>query len=70
MLSTSTIAGSAIRDIDFPESVLVGAIKKGDEIVKPTGALRVEAGDVVVLFAMASDVAQVEQLLQVSIDFF
>ena len=70
VLSTSTIAGSAIRDIDFPEGVLVGAVKKGDEIVKPTGGLRIEAGDVVVIFAMAHDVAEVEQLLQVSIDFF
>ncbi len=70
VMSTSTIAGSAIRDIDFPEGVLVGAIKRGDEILKPTGSLRIEAGDVVVIFAMAADVAKVEQLLQVSIDFF
>lgn len=70
VMSTSTIAGSAIRDIDFPEGVLVGGVKKGNDIVKPTGSLRIEAGDVIVLFAMASDVSQVEQLLQVSIDFF
>ncbi|SLN12708.1 Trk system potassium uptake protein TrkA [Roseovarius litorisediminis] len=70
VLSTSTIAGSAIRDIDFPEGVLVGGVKKDDTIHKPSGGLRIEAGDVVVLFAMASDVVQVEQLLQVSIDFF
>ena len=70
VMSTSTIAGSAIRDIDFPEGVLVGAIKRDDEILKPTGSLRIEAGDVVVIFVMAADVAKVEQLLQVSIDFF
>jgi trk system potassium uptake protein TrkA len=70
VMSTSSIAGSAVRDIDFPEGVLVGAVKKGDEIRKPTGGLRIEAGDVIVLFAMADDVARVEQLLQVSIDFF
>ncbi len=70
VMSTSTIAGSQIREIDFPEGVLVGAVKRGDEILKPTGGLRIEAGDVVVIFAMAADVAQVEQLLQVSIDFF
>jgi len=70
VMSTSSIAGTAIRDIDFPEGVLVGAVKKGDVIHKPTGGLRIEAGDVVVIFAMAHDVAQVEQLLQVSIDFF
>ncbi len=70
VLSTSNLAGSQIRDIDFPEGVLVGAVKKGQDIRKPAGGLRVEAGDVIVLFAMADDVAKVEQLLQVSIDFF
>jgi trk system potassium uptake protein TrkA len=69
-MSTSSIAGTMIRDIDFPEGVLVGAVQKGDKILKPTGAMRIEEGDVIVIFAMASDVERVEQLLQVSIDFF
>ena len=34
------------------------------------GDLRIEAGDVIALFAMAKDVPEVERLLQVSIDFF
>ncbi|MEX1234597.1 MAG: Trk system potassium transporter TrkA [Roseovarius sp.] len=70
VMSTSSIAGSMIRDIDFPEGVLVGAVKKGDKILKPTGAMRIDEGDVIVIFAMAADVERVEQLLQVSIDFF
>ncbi len=70
VMSTSNIAGLTIRDIDFPEGVLVGGVRKGDEIVKPSAKLRIDAGDVIVLFAMAGDVPQVEQLLQVSIDFF
>ncbi len=70
VMSTSNIAGLAIRDIDFPEGVLVGAVAKDGEVVKPTGGLRIEAGDVIVLFALANDVPKVEQLLQVSIDFF
>ncbi|WP_306150937.1 Trk system potassium transporter TrkA [Roseovarius sp. MMSF_3281] len=70
VMSTSSIAGKAIRDIDFPEGVLVGAVRKGADIRKPTGGLKIEAGDVVVLFALAADVGRVEQLLQVSIDFF
>ena len=43
---------------------------KGDKVLKPTGDLRIDPGDVVALFAMASDVPEVERLLQVSIDFF
>jgi trk system potassium uptake protein TrkA len=37
---------------------------------KPRADLRIEEGDVVAIFAMASQVAEVEVLLQVSIDFF
>jgi trk system potassium uptake protein len=70
VLSTSPIAGKIVRDIAFPEGVLVGAIMKGDKVMKPAGDLRIDAGDVVALFAMAKDVPEVERLLQVSIDFF
>ena len=70
MLSTSPICGQAIRDIDFPEGVMVGAVMKGDKIVRPTGSTRIDEDDVIVLFSMASDVPEVERLLQVSIDFF
>ncbi len=70
VMPTSSLAGAAIREIDFPEGVLVAAVKRGDKILKPGGELRIEAGDVIVIFAMASDVAQVEQLLQVSMDYF
>jgi len=70
VLSTSSIAGAALRDIDFPEGVLVGGVRKGKVIHKPAGALRIEAGDVVVIFALAADAAAVERLLQVSVDYF
>lgn len=70
VMSTSNIAGAAIREIDFPEGVLVGGVLRDGKVLKPSGTMRIEAGDVVVIFALASDVGRVEQLLQVSIDFF
>ena len=70
VMSTSPLSGRLVRDIDFPEGVLVGAVMKGDRVLKPTGDLRIDAGDVVALFAMAKDVPEVERLLLVSIDFF
>ena len=70
VLSTSPLAGRMVRDVAFPEGVLVGAIMKGDKIMKPAGDLRIDAGDVIAIFAMAKDVPEVERLLQVSIDFF
>ena len=70
VLSTSPIAGQRLRDIDFPEGVLVGAVLKQGKVVKMSGSLQIEAGDQIVIFALAKDVAEVERLLQVSIDFF
>jgi len=70
VLSTSPLAGSKISDIEFPEGVLVGAIRKGDEVIRPRGDTRIDEGDVVAIFALATDVPEVERLMQVSIDFF
>ncbi|MCV2881052.1 Trk system potassium transporter TrkA [Actibacterium sp. XHP0104] len=70
VLSTSPIAGRLIRDIEFPQGVLVGAVQKSGKILRPTGGTRIDEGDVVVMFCLSADVPEVERLLQVSIDFF
>jgi trk system potassium uptake protein TrkA len=70
VLSTSPIAGQLVRDIDFPEGVLVGAVLKQGQAIRPTGGTRIDEGDVIVLFSLAADVPEVERLFQVSIDFF
>jgi len=70
IMSTSPMAGQRLRDIGFPEGVLVGGVMKGGEMLRPSGSLRIEAKDIVSIFAMADDVPEVERLLQVSIDFF
>jgi trk system potassium uptake protein len=70
VLTTSPLAGKHVRDVDFPEGVLVGAVMKGEKVMKPTGDPKIEAGDVVALFTMAKDRPEVERLLQVSVEFF
>jgi len=70
VLGTSPIAGRQIRDIDFPEGVLVGAVQKNGKVIRPSGATRIEEGDAIAIFALAADVSAVETLLQVSIDYF
>lgn len=70
VLSSSPIAGQRIRDIDFPEGVLVGAIMRKNEVLRPRGATSILEGDIIVLFALSADVPEVERLLQVSIDYF
>ncbi len=69
VLSTSPISGRLIREIEFPEGVLVGAVMKAEKVIKPTADLRIDAGDTIALFAMAADIPEVERLLQVTIDF-
>ncbi|MCW1950642.1 MAG: Trk system potassium transporter TrkA [Octadecabacter sp.] len=70
VLTTSPMAGKLLRNVDFPEGVLVGGILKAGKMHKPHGNIRIEEGDVIAIFAMAGQVAAVEALLQVSIDFF
>ena len=70
VMSTSPLAGQRLRDIDFPEGALVGAVMKGDKVLRPAGSLRIDEGDVVAIFAMSDDVPEIERLMQVSIDFF
>jgi trk system potassium uptake protein TrkA len=45
-------------------------VRKEKNILKPTGSVRIEDGDQIVLFALSDDVREVERLLQVTIDFF
>ncbi|MBW0157161.1 Trk system potassium transporter TrkA [Sedimentimonas flavescens] len=70
VMGTSPLAGRMVRDIEFPEGVLLGAVMKGEKVIKPSGDTKIEEGDVIVLFALAADIPEVERLLQVSIDFF
>ncbi len=71
VLSTSPLTGRMIRDIDFPEGALIGALRKhGGKFVRPEGSTRIEEGDVVAIFALSADVPEVERLLQVQVDFF
>ncbi len=49
---------------------ILGAIRKGDKITRPMSDTRIEEGDVIAVFVLTKDVAQLEQLMQVSIDFF
>ena len=70
VLGTSPIAGREIRQIDWPGGAIVGALRKGDKMITPTGSTRIEEGDFVSVFVLREDVSKVEKLFQVSIDFF
>ncbi|MCF6326680.1 MAG: Trk system potassium transporter TrkA [Devosiaceae bacterium] len=69
-LETSTLVGKPLRDLDFGDGVRIGSIIRGGKVIMPTGDTRVESGDLVIVFALASKVRQVEQMFRVSIDYF
>lgn len=69
-LETSTLVGKPLREVDLGEGVRVGAVIRGSEVIMPSGTTRVEAGDLVIVFALAEKVRQVEQMFRVSLDFF
>jgi len=69
-LETSTLVGKPLREFKFEEGIRIGAVIRGTEVIMPTGDTRIEAGDLVIVFAVAEKVKEVEQMFRVSIDFF
>ncbi len=70
VLKTAQLTGNLVREVDFPEGVLMGPMRKRGKVIIPQGSTRIEEGDIVTFFALSADVPEVERLLQVSIDYF
>lgn len=70
VLGTCRVHGKLLRDIDWPEGIRLGAVKKGNDIIIPDGGLRLDEGDLVTIFALRGAVPEVERLFQVSLDYF
>jgi trk system potassium uptake protein TrkA len=69
-LETSPLVGVALRDLDLPDGMRIGAVYRDGAVVKPNGSLRIKAKDRVVIFALERAVKQVEQMFRVSLEFF
>lgn len=68
---SSRVVGRAVRDIDLPTGVTIGAIARGDQVLIAHDDVVVEPGDHVILFVVDKrQVAAVERLFQVGITFF
>ena len=71
VLSTSALAGRTIAASDLPEGVLIGAIRKPDgRVIRPGSKTEMEAGDILIIFALKTDVPEIERLLQVAVEWF
>ena len=69
-LETSPLVGPLLRDADLPSGMRIGAIYRDGAVLKPDGGMRIKPKDRVVIFAMAKEVRQVEQMFRVSLEFF
>ena len=69
-LETSPLVGQALRDLELPDGMRIGAIYRDGAVLKPNGSLRIRAKDRVVIFVLEQAVRQVEQMFRVSLEFF
>ncbi len=58
----SRITKKPLRNIGFPEDAIVGAVMRENNVFIPDGDAKIEAGDKVVVFALPSDIHEVEKL--------
>ena len=62
--SGSKITKKPLRKIGFPANAIVGAIMREKQVFIPDGDVQIKAGDKVVLFALPSDIREVETLFK------
>ncbi len=70
VLATSALCNARVRDIDFPEGALLIGVLRKSEFMRPSGDMVLREGDLVVVFSLTADVAKVDELLQVAVEFF
>jgi trk system potassium uptake protein TrkA len=70
VMATSPIAGKRVRDINFPQGSIIGAVQSSGKLTMPQGDTVIHVGDLLVMFAVRAAVHQVEQLFRVSPEFF
>ncbi|WP_134724421.1 Trk system potassium transporter TrkA [Paracoccus luteus] len=70
VLAGSALAGTTVRDLKLPRGALLAAVEKAGQVLKPRPDMRLDQGDLVLIFALAGDIQEVEGLLQVSADWF
>lgn len=69
-LETSSAVGKALKDVGFPEGVIIGALVRGEAVIVPDPDTVIKPKDRVVLFATAADVRKVEKMFSAGLEFF
>jgi len=69
-LPTSPLVGRALNEIDLPDGMRIGGIRRGNKVLIPRGDTVMQSNDRVVIFATKDQVHEVEQLFRVSLHYF
>jgi trk system potassium uptake protein TrkA len=68
---TSKVVGRTLTEIKLPQSITIGALSRGEEVIIPDENTRVQANDHIILFvADTMQIPKVEALFEVSASFF
>ncbi len=70
VLGTSSMAGQKVRDIKWPKGSILGAIRYDGYTIIPKGDTKLPEGALITIFALSKDIPEIENMLQVGIDFF
>ncbi|MGV6819582.1 MAG: Trk system potassium transporter TrkA [Parvularcula sp.] len=69
-LETSSLVGEPLADANLPDGIVIGAVLRDGEVVLPDSQMIIHPHDRVVLLALQENVAEVEKLFRVSVEFF
>ncbi|MCQ2548061.1 MAG: Trk system potassium transporter TrkA [Clostridia bacterium] len=58
------LVNKPLKKLSLPDGVLVSAINRGPEIIIPNGDTVIQAGDIVTIFCLLSDISNIEKLIQ------
>lgn len=69
-LDTSSLIKQPLKDVKFPDDVIVGAIVRGEKVIMPRPDTVILPKDRVIVLAMQAQVKRVEKMFAVRVDFF
>ena len=68
---TSKLVGKKISELNLPESIIIGALVRGQEVLLANEDFVIETNDHVIIFVLQkSDISKIEKMFQVSVGFF
>ena len=68
---TSKLVGKKISQLELPDSALIGAIVRNNNVLLANDDFMIETDDHVIIFVLEKkDIANIEKMFQVSVGFF